>query len=100
MGNMEPATKQSAQMKGNAMTPTLVFIRQHSIDGRLFSHGSELPPGLLSEDEINRMIDRGDLREYAPSVRRSLFKIFPHFTGCAEKQPLEQQELASMALLE
>ena len=82
------------------MRATLVFVHHREIGGRLFHHGSELPPGLLLENEIAIALDHGWLRQLHFSERRSLYKIFHRFSGCNERQPLGQQELASMTLRE
>ena len=80
------------------MRPTLIFVKHSEIGGRVFHHGSELPPGLLLENEIDVGLDHKWLREVHPEERRSLYRTFHLFSGCDEEQPLEQQELASMTL--
>ena len=80
------------------MRPTLVFIRHHEIDGRIFIHGSELQPELLAQETIDRLIDAGALKEYDSSERRSLFRLLPAFSGCNEREPLTQQECDAYAL--
>jgi hypothetical protein len=78
------------------MRPTLVFIRHHEIDGRIFIHGSELQPDLLAQDVIDKLIDKGVLREYPE--RRSLYRPLHIFSGCKEREPLTQQERDAYAL--
>jgi hypothetical protein len=78
------------------MRPTLVFIRHCDLGDRAFTHGSELPPHFLSDETIDRMLDSGRLRE-CPE-RRSLFRLLHVFSGCAEREPLTQQESDEFAL--
>jgi hypothetical protein len=78
------------------MTATLVSIRFNEIGGIAYRHGAEIPPGALSQDEINKLVDAGKLIAYPE--RRSLHRIFSAFSGCAEKQHLDKDE-ASMLLL-
>jgi hypothetical protein len=78
------------------MRPTLVVIRHLEIGGRAFSHGSELPPDLLTQDEVEKLLDEGRLAEYAE--RRSLFRLFSVFSGAKEKEPLDRHELTAYAL--
>jgi hypothetical protein len=78
------------------MRPTLVLINHHEIAGRQFHHGDELPPGFLSQDAVNKLLDLGWLREMPD--RRSLFRLFHRFSGCSEKQSLEKSEAESYAL--
>jgi hypothetical protein len=75
--------------------PTLVFIQHHEIDGRIFTHASELEPGLLSPEQVNKLIDRGVLKEYDSSERRSLYRLLHHFSSCSETERLSTEELAA-----
>jgi hypothetical protein len=61
-------------------TKTLVVIGGGlRVSDRLFlSHGAEVPPGVLSESEVAKSLDRGQLEE---SGRRSYYEMFPHFSG-------------------
>jgi hypothetical protein len=63
----------------------------------LFQHGDELPPGLLSQDAIGKMLDQKMLLEIPQ--RRSLFALFAPFSGAKEREPLDA-ELTGFALLE
>ena len=66
--------------------PTLVFIKAHYIDGKLVHRpGDELPPGLFTQDVIDRALDEGFLAAHDPAVRQSLYTLFPRFSG--SKQP-------------
>jgi hypothetical protein len=78
------------------MRPTLVFIGPRQIGDRQFSHGEELPDDLLSQEQIDEMLDQRLLANYPE--RRSLYRIFAVFSGYNERQPLQQQELESYAL--
>ena len=78
--------------------PTLIFIRHHEIDGRVFSHNSELEPDLLSQETVNKLIDAGVLKEYDRRDRRSLYRLFPAFSGAKEKEQLDNDELDEFAL--
>ena len=78
--------------------PTLVFIRHHEIGARVFPHGSELEPDLLTQDDINKLIDKGVLKEYDSSERRSLFRLFPTFSDCKETESLTDDELKAYTL--
>jgi hypothetical protein len=78
------------------MRPTLVFIRHIEIGGRAFAHGSELPPDLLSQHEVAKLLDHAVLREYPE--RRSLYRLFAPFSGSKEQEQLDKQELTELAL--
>ena len=76
---------------------TLVVYGTH-LFARGFPHGAELRPGLLSQEEIDTLIDQRKLEELDPSVRRSLYALFPEFSGVSiEPLPFEK-ELAPFAL--
>jgi len=76
---------------------TLVAIQSIQIGSQLFRHGDELPPGLLPSEAIDLHIDRRQLEEQAE--RRSLYRLFPHFSGClATTERLSAEEHASCAL--
>jgi hypothetical protein len=75
---------------------TFIFVRHSEIGGRVFTHGSELPPGTLTKEVVNQLIDAGHLKEYQD--RRSLFRIFHRFAGCSERERLSQDELAAYTL--
>lgn len=77
---------------------TLVARGDRTISGQLFRHGTEIPPGLLLQGEIDLGVDHRWLLEYEPSERRSLYRIFAPFSGCGEKQPLTNDELTMFAL--
>jgi hypothetical protein len=78
------------------LRPTLVFIRHHEINGRLYRHAEELPPGALSQEIVNQLLDQGVLREYAE--RRSLYRLFAPFSGCKEIEELDAHELSAYGL--
>ena len=63
-----------------------------------FPHGAELRLGFFNQHEIDTLIDQRKLEELDPSVRRSLYRLFPEFSGVAlEPTPLDS-ELAPFAL--
>jgi hypothetical protein len=74
-------------------SPTLVFIRAHYVNGRLiYRVGDEVPPGLFPQDAINRALDEGWLSECDADVRRSLYQLFPRFSGSSQQeQPLTKE---------
>jgi hypothetical protein len=77
--------------------PTLVAIRHVEIDGRIFRHGSEIVPGLLSRETVDKLLDAGQLAEFRE--RRSLHRLFPEFSECsAERERLSTDELNELAL--
>jgi hypothetical protein len=82
------------------MRPTLVFIRHCQIGSRSFTHGSELQPDALSREQVDKLLDEGRLVEYDSEQRRSLYRIFPQFSGCSERERLSNRELADCALTE
>ena len=77
---------------------TLILLGSRRLaDGRVLTHGSELPPGpgVLTETEIATGLDAGCLRE---SQRRSLYALFPAFAGVAVEQQALDVELGAFAL--
>jgi hypothetical protein len=82
------------------MRPTLVAIRTLNLGDHVFHHGAEIIPGLLSQDTVNKLVDRGRLREYDPSERRSLYRLFAPFSGCEETERPTKEELTAYALQE
>jgi hypothetical protein len=78
------------------MRPTLVFIRHLEINGRQFHHGDELPPGTLTQAEVDNAIDQGVLSE-CPE-RRSLYRLFSAFSGAKETEALTKEELTAYGL--
>jgi hypothetical protein len=78
------------------MRPTLVFVRHTDLGDRMFHHGDELPPDVLPSRVVDQFLDSGRLREVAE--RRSLFRLFHVFSGCKEREPLDEHELAAYGL--
>jgi len=76
------------------MRPALVFIRAHQIGDHQFLHSDELPPGIVSQEAINKLLDQGFLEE-CPE-RRSLYRIFAPFSDCKEQEQLEQERTESV----
>ena len=78
------------------MRPTLILIHHHLIDGVQYLHGDELPPGILTQHEINKWLDAGKLKENRE--RRSLYRLFSAFSGSEEKESLDKDELSAYTL--
>jgi hypothetical protein len=76
--------------------PTLIFVRHHSIGGRLFRHGTELEPDTLSAEQIDRLLDEHILSDR--TQRRSLYRLLHNFSGCKESQPLTNEERNNLCL--
>ena len=74
---------------------TLVILGAREIDGTFYQHGAELPPNLLTQETIDRWLDLRWLAAYPQ--RRSLYRLFPVFSGCQETEPLDA-ELAELVL--
>jgi hypothetical protein len=79
----------------NKPTPTLVFIGPRLIGETQFYHGDELPPDLLSQEQIDKLLDLRWLAEVPQ--RRPLYRIFAPFSGAQEREPLDA-ELTPFAL--
>jgi hypothetical protein len=78
------------------MTPTLIFVRSYNLGDRLFRTGDELPPNVLEQSDIDKLIDQRRLAERKD--RRSLYRLFHVFSGCEEKESLTDQELTELSL--
>jgi hypothetical protein len=76
--------------------PTLVTIKHFNARDMRFTHGMEIAPGLLSDDEVNQLIDGGYVKE--SKERRSLYRLFHRFSGCAESENLDADEIESYTL--
>ena len=79
--------------------PTLIFIRAHTIGTRQFRHAEELPPNVLTAEQIDQWLDSGQLREYEPTKRRSLYRLFAPFSGASEREQLTQQEREALCII-
>jgi hypothetical protein len=77
---------------------TIAFKGHHEINGHLYHHGEELPPGVLSQEVVNQWIDKGRLIEYDSAERRSLYQLFSTFSGAKEQEQLTRQELTAYTL--
>ena len=62
---------------------------------RILSHGAELPPGTLTENEISQWLDQGRLEQID---RRSLYALFPEFSGSPTTFEPMPDELAVFTL--
>jgi hypothetical protein len=76
---------------------TLVTRSTRTIHGKRYSHGSEIPPGALPPEAIDWWLDQHWADE---CERRSLYRLFPAFSGCTEFETLSSEELKSYALEE
>jgi hypothetical protein len=66
---------------------TTIVARSHrTIEGKLYHHGDEIPPGLLSDEAINRMLVNREVDEYNSADRRSLYRLFHRFSDCKETE--------------
>ena len=77
---------------------TLVFIRHATIDGRQYHHGDELPPDVLTAEQIAQGLDNKALVELDSTERRSLYRLLPRFSGAKERELLTTAELTTYAL--
>jgi hypothetical protein len=76
---------------------TLIVNGPREFNSRLFQHGDELPPGFLTPEQVGREVDQRRIVEYDASERRSLYRLFPAFSGCAEREQLTD-ELSAYAI--
>ncbi len=78
--------------------PTPVVVRHAQIGNQHFAHGEELPPDVLTAEQIAQWLDNKQLVEYDSQERRSLHRLFAPFSGAAEKEQLTQQEKEKLCL--
>ena len=78
------------------MRPALVVIRHLEIGGQTFAHGSELQPDLLTQEELDKLLDAEWVCEYPE--RRSLYRLLSAFSGAKEKEQLDTNELTEYRL--
>lgn len=77
---------------------TLIVNGTH-LFARGFPHGAELRPGLLTQTEIDGLIDERKLEEVDPGIRRSIYTLFVEFSGVELSKPIPlDSELACYAL--
>jgi len=76
--------------------PTLVAIHHREIGDRHFRHGEEIEPGLLEEEPRDWWLDKKWCIEIPE--RRSLYRLFHHFSGCKDRERFSQSELALFGL--
>ena len=77
-------------------TPTLVAIHHREIGDRHFRHGEEIEPGLLEGELLDWWLDPKHCVEVPE--RRSLYRLFVHFSGSKEREPLSRTEAVLYAL--
>ena len=75
---------------------TLVLIRHLQIGERQFYPGDEVPPGLLSQEEIDRLLDGKQLDD--STERRSIYRLLHRFSGCSETERPTTNELTALSL--
>jgi hypothetical protein len=80
----EPAAREEALPRAT----TLVVVGVREVNGQRFEHGAELPPGLLPPETVSQWHDQKWLMQYDASERRSLYRLFPTFSGCKEQEHL------------
>ena len=78
---------------------TIVNSTRHGQRDKRFGHGDEIPPNLLSPEELAARLDNGEAIEYDSRDRRSLYRLFAPFSGCTEQESLTREELNELALL-
>ncbi len=78
------------------MTATLICISTQEIDGRRFEHGEQIPREAIKGDSLDSLLDNRRVIEV--SERRSLYRLFGQFSGCAEKEELAEHEKAQLCL--
>jgi hypothetical protein len=81
-----------------ARNVTLVAVHHLEIEGRVFHHGAEIMPSLISRATLAKLIDQGRVREYDSRDRRSLYRLFSRFSGCDETEQLSDVDRAAYAL--
>jgi len=79
---------------------TLIARGHRQFGDQHFRHGEEIPPGLLPQEAIDWHLDRKELIEYDRTERRSLYGLFPAFSGCHEQEQLTENELALLGVVE
>jgi hypothetical protein len=77
---------------------TLIVNKHAQVGNRQFQHGEELPPDLLPREVVDHWLDQRFLLELDSSDRRSLFRLFPHFSGCKEQEQLTNEERNNLCL--
>jgi hypothetical protein len=71
---------------------SLICLGHRQLGDRHFDHGAEIDPGLLEGDLLDYWLDRKWCMESLD--RRSLYQLFPVFSGCTHPQELAPNELA------
>ena len=94
----KPNNVQREPVREPVRNVTLVAMHHLEIEGRVFHHGAEIIPGLISRATLAKLIDQGRVREYDSRDRRSLYRLFSRFSGCADTEPLSDVERAAYAL--
>jgi hypothetical protein len=84
------------------MRPRIAFWEPFSVASAVSANrtdsscGDEAPPDLLSGELLDWWLDHGWVKEVPQ--RRSLYKLFGPFSGCAESEPFTEQEQAAYCL--
>jgi hypothetical protein len=77
---------------------TIIALRNRQLGDRHFDHAAEIDPGLLEGDLLDYWLDRKWAMETLD--RRSLYQLFPAFSGCTHRQELAPNELARYGVVE
>jgi hypothetical protein len=75
---------------------SVIALGNRQLGDRHFDHGAEVPPGTLTGELLDWWLDKKWCMESLD--RRSLYRLFALFSGCAEREQLTQQELGQYAL--
>ena len=70
---------------------TIIALGNRQLGDRPFRHGEEIPPETLDGQLLNWWLDHNWCME-SPD-RRSLYQLFPAFSGCTHRQELAPNEL-------
>jgi len=77
---------------------TLIARGHREFAGVTYHHGSEIPSGVLPPEIVDKWIDWRWLDELNGTERRSLYRMFPAFSGCNESESLTSDELDELTL--
>jgi hypothetical protein len=75
---------------------TIIALGNNQLGDRHFKHGEEIPPETLDGEVLEWWLDHKWCMESLD--RRSLYRLFSAFSGCAESEELTEQECASLCV--
>jgi hypothetical protein len=75
---------------------SVICLGHRQLGDRHFDHGAEVPPETLTGELLDYWLDHKWCCE-SPD-RRSLYRLFSAFSGCAESEELTEQECASLCV--